>query len=78
MRDKLTLLSVLILVLGTIPFSEINSIPLEEPVITAFFPVKSNIYFSPYFPFQLGSLFSANATGPSIKSSLLNNSFTAE
>ncbi|MEE3030545.1 MAG: hypothetical protein VX331_04970, partial [Candidatus Thermoplasmatota archaeon] len=33
MRDKLTLLSVLILVLGTIPFSEINSIPLEEPFI---------------------------------------------
>jgi len=33
MRDRLTLLSVLILVLGTIPFSEINSIPLEEPFI---------------------------------------------
>ena len=33
MRHKLTLLSVLILVIGTIPFSEINSIPLEEPFI---------------------------------------------
>ena len=31
-----------------------------------------------YLPFQLGALFSAKATGPSIKSSLPNNSFIAE
>ena len=55
-------------------------IPFDEPVIMAFLPVKSNIVYSPsnYFPFQFGNLFSANATGPSMKSSLLNNSLTAE
>jgi len=30
-----------------------------------------------YLPFQLGALFSEKATGPSIKSSLVNKSFTA-